>query len=209
MIKVITGAPRSGKTYFAVHHVLHTYFKWDSNLFKWVPLSDKIPFILTNVDGLLVPHHRLDQFLSDIKLTLPQFLTLRYFVPWLDTIDGRPVVLILDESHGPFPANFKDPGSGDPQTSTFFFFGYHGHYPIDIYLITHSWTDLCPSIANRSEFQIDAERRSLSVTGEFRYFYLHPKTREQINKQTIRSDPRIHMSYLSSSGEHRSNEINP
>ncbi|QXE88538.1 hypothetical protein KP003_09125 [Geomonas nitrogeniifigens] len=208
MQKVITGPPRAGKTYWAVRHVLVTYFKWDNELFTWVPKSDKTPFILTNIDGLRIPHVNLDVFLKQQGCTLADFLTLDRVVPFIEKI-GVPFVLLLDEAHGTFPFNFKDKGAGDPQKSTLYFFGYHGHYPIDIYLITHSWTDLCPSIAQRAEYQIDAERRTLSAVGEFRYFYLHPKTQEKLNTQVVKSDKKIHMMYLSSNGEHKTNEIKP
>ncbi len=208
MLKVITGPPRAGKTYWAVRHVLVTYFKWDNDLFTWVPKSDTVPFILTNIDGLRIPHTNLEQFLAQKKLTLPEFLTLKEIVPFIENLN-RPLVLLLDEAHGTFPFNFKDKGAGDTQLSTLYFFGYHGHYPIDIYLITHSWTDLCSSIAQRAEYQIDAERRTLSAVGEFRYFYLHPKTQDKLNTQVVKSDKKIHMMYLSSNGEHKTNEIKP
>lgn len=209
MLKVITGPPRAGKTYWAVRHVLLTYFKWDNELFTWVPKDENaLPFILTNIDGLRIPHHTLELFLKKLNLTLPEFLTLENIVPFVESLTV-PFVLLLDEAHGVFPFNFKDKGAGTPDKSTLYFFGYHGHYPIDIYLITHSWTDLCQSIAQRAEYQIDAERRTMSAVGEFRYFYLHPKTQDKLNTQTVKSDKRIHMMYLSSSGEHKTNEIKP
>lgn len=209
MIKVITGAPRSGKTYLAVRLLLLTYFRWDEELFTWVPKDpENIPFILTNVDGLKVRHQPIDIFLKNKGLTLPQFLTLEYIVPFLDEIKV-PLVLILDEAHGPFPYAFRDKYPDQPEKSTLYFFGYHGHYPIDIYLLTQNWTDLCQSIAQRAEYQIDAERRTMSAFSEFTYYYMHPKTQERINKQVVRSDKKIHMMYVSSSGEHKTNEIKP
>lgn len=212
MLKILTGPPRSGKSFFAVRHILLTYFKWNPELFEWEPKEGKIPFILTNIDGLLVPHAEMSAFLKEQGCTLPEFLTLEKIVPFIEK-EGRPFVLLLDEAHGTFPYNFKDRLSDQPQKSVFYFFGYHGHYPIDLYLISQSWNDLNPTITGKAEFQIDAERRTTSMIGEFKYNYLHPKTMEVMNTQIIKPGPenkKIFMAYKSSSGgEYKTNEVRP
>lgn len=212
MLKILTGPPRSGKTFFAVRHVLLTYFRWNSELFEWEPKEGTIPFILTNIDGLLVPHAEMSAFLKEQGCTLPEFLTLERIVPFIEK-ENRPFVLLLDEAHGTFPYTYKDRLADQPQRSVFYFFGYHGHYPIDLYLITQSWNDLNPTITGKAEFQIDAERRTTSMIGEFKYNYLHPKTMEVMNTQVIKPGPenkKIFMAYKSSSGgEYKTNDVRP
>jgi hypothetical protein len=213
MLKTITGEPRSGKTYLAVHLVLHLYYKWDPDIFQWIKRDDvEIPVILSNIDGLKIPHIRLDQVLATLKLTLPQFFTLRHFIPWMEG-HGKPVIILLDEAQRNFPWDFKDSkesrGGLDPEGSTIHFFEYHGHYPIDIYLLAQNWSRVCQDIVKLSEYQISATPETYRGKNVLRYKYLDPKTMNEIDSQRISKDPRVFMAYRSSSGEYRTNQPRP
>jgi len=207
MQKIITGPPRAGKTLFAIREIILKNYEWDKTFCEWKlkPGIDSFTLI-TNIDGLKIPHINIDEYLADHKIDCSIFFTIDYFERVL-LVEHSRILILLDEAHGYFPSNFKDK-IGDKRQSCFFFFGYHGHYPIDIYLITHHWTDLPQGITHKCEYQIDATKRSLTAVGEFRYNYMSGM--EVVEKITFMPDKRLFAIYDSNRGsEYHSNTIRP
>lgn len=210
-VKVITGVPRSGKSYFAVREVALKHFQWSKDFFEWTSKKDA-PTIITNLEDFRLPHVNFEQFLLENNVDYREFFTLDYFDQVVLPTFGR-VVIILDEAQSYFPPDFKDDravsGGKNRGRSVFFFFEFHGHRPIDIYLIGQLWIAFHPRIIRLGEYQIDAQPKTLSIRkGELSYHFLN-QSQHKIDSASFIVDPKIASLYKSSHGELNSNEIRP
>jgi len=197
MIKVITGAPRSGKSYYAIREIILKNFTWNERFHEWQPLSDDPPTIITNIDGLKIPHVSLLELCHEFQVDVARLCTMRIFDEKI--LPKYPkVVLLIDEAQSYFPLDFKSKET-DRQDNTFFFFEYHGHRPVDIYLIGQLWISFSPRIVRLAEYQIEAVRRHLSIAGELRYHFLSGM--DIIQRVTLKPDKRIFALYQSTQGE--------
>ena len=209
--KVITGVPRSGKSYYSVREVALKHFTWSKDFFEWTPKKDA-PTIITNLEDFRLPHVNFEQFLLENNVDYREFFTLDYFDEFVLPMFGR-VVIILDEAQSYFPPDFKDDravsGGKNRGRSVFFFFEFHGHRPIDIYLIGQLWIAFHPRIVRLGEYQIDAQPKTLSLRkGELTYHFLN-QSQHKIDSASFIVDPKIASLYKSSHGELNSNEIRP
>lgn len=155
-IKIITGKPGSGKTYYAVHHLANNYC--DKKTCKL--LDDKVT-IITNIDSLQLPHLNLEHCFRESKKGPAQFFTEEY----QKIIQKKypKVIYFIDEAQQYFDSKFYD-------KKTFYYFQTHRHLGHDIYLITQSFKLLPYNINELSEREIRAQPRSVSVFGEFKYY---------------------------------------
>jgi len=197
MLKVITGAPRSGKSYYALREIILKNFTFNERFHEWQPLSEDPPTIITNIDGLKIPHVNLNELCQELGVDVAHLCTLRVFDNQVLTKYPK-VVLLIDEAQSYFPSDFKSKET-DRLDNTFFFFEYHGHRPIDIYLIGQLWISFAPRIVRLAEYQIEAVRRHLSFAGELRYHFMSGF--DIINRVTLKPDRRIFALYKSSEGE--------
>ena len=207
-IKVITGVPGSGKSFFAVKEVISKHFEWNDDFNQWVNKTGVT--IISNINGLRLPHVRFKQYLREEGIDYRRFFTVNYFDKILIPRFHK-VVILLDEAQKMFPTNFKDvKGAEDnpEELSNFYFFEYHRHLSSDVYIIGQLWTRFSPNIVNLSEYQIDAQRRSLSVVGEFKYFFRNGF--EVYYKKTLKPDKKIFALYQSTdTEENKGGEIRP
>src|SRR5581483_1584352 len=185
-IRIVEGVPGSGKSYFAVHHLLTKYFRWDSDLSEWVKKDDwSTLVIVTNIDGF--PYSESLEKLVEDAGSLEQFFSYEY----QERLSaGAPYVYLIDEAQGLFPYTYRD-------TRVFLFFQKHRHLGMDIYLITQDADHLAKCLRSLSEFHIVAARRSLSFMGELRYRFVDPQTRECWQTKVLRKDGRIFSFYRS------------
>jgi hypothetical protein len=185
-IRIIEGVPGSGKTYFAVHHLLTKYFDYDKTLdeYKKKPEFSSL-VIVTNIDNFPFATS-LDSLIEKAGST-ENFFTYAYQE---NLSNGVPYVYLIDEVQSLFPYTYRD-------TRVFLFFQKHRHLGMDIYLITQDADHLAKGLRSLAEFHIVAGRRSLSVFGELRYRFVDPQTKECWNTKVLKKDGRIFSFYKS------------
>lgn len=148
-IRIIDGVPGSGKSYYAVNHLVETYVKQKKEI-----------EIITNIDSLLLDHVSLD----DLLLSTP--LETIFSVDWckarIEANQGKPIIFLIDEAQRFFHKKYYD-------VKVFFLFQYHRHLGMDIYLITQNEKLLPMQLTTLSEYVIHSQPRSTSIIGEFKY----------------------------------------
>lgn len=185
-IRIIEGVPGSGKTYFAVHHLLSKYFFFDQSLSEWVRKPEFSSLVLvTNIDRF--PFSVSLDSLIETAGSLEKFFSYEYQE---NLTSGFPYVYLIDEVQSLFPYTYRD-------TRVFLFFQKHRHLGIDIYLITQDADHLAKGLRSLAEFHIVAVRRSLSLAGELRYRFTDPNTRECWHTKVLRKDGKIFSFYRS------------
>jgi len=113
MISIVTGVPGSGKSFYMVNY-LSKFFTFD-DFYKEFHLKDNV-LVISNIDGLKVPHLRLDspQLIGNPdegiqgKYTVEQFFTVANFEKLMEIKRIKNVILLIDEAQRLFPRDFKD-----------------------------------------------------------------------------------------------------
>ncbi len=202
-IKICTGDPRSGKSYYAVWHLTTKFFEFDKILNEYQPkiLKDhsgkRTKFtIITNLENLKLPHIPLEKLLRDYKCIIENERGFRYDpgklfnLPTMQKITAElgVLVFVIDEAHKLFPDKFSDEDCLN-------YFREHGHLGHEWYLITQYWPALSRFITGLAEYEIKVSGRSLSAMGERRYTFL--KGGEKIGGKVLKPDPWIHSLYQS------------
>jgi len=156
MITIIEGKPGSGKTYFSIYHILKKFYIYDNRLHEYFKREPVV--VVSNIDNL-----RLDSVdLSEAVRSRGNKVFSPEYIDELRQIHGvRYVVFLIDEAQRFFDRKFYD-------KEVFFFFQYHRHYSVDIYLITQDVGSLAKELRELAEFNIRAVQRSLALS-DFRY----------------------------------------
>ena len=162
-IRLIQGKIGSGKTYYAVNHVLKSYYTWSDELDSWVPKEKDVDVrVYTNIKNMKLGED-LDKFISDAGGLSP-FFDNKYQETFCMNSN---VIYIIDEAQSGnyFHRKFYD-------VNVFLFFQMHRHLGCDIYLITQDVRCLARELQQLAEYVIKAVRRSNSIGKSFTYkFY--------------------------------------
>ena len=144
-IRLITGVPGSGKTYFFVHHVWKKYFKNPDVL------------VCHNIDGL--------EFGRDIRPDIERaggintLFTVDKFKDYVEYLKEenphKNLVICLDECQQYFPRRSR------PTKDVLFFFQWHRHLELDIWLITQDFKNIHREIYDLVENHFNAAPRSV------------------------------------------------
>src|SRR5262249_13314578 len=103
------------------------------------------------------------------------------------------LVYVIDEAQRFFHSGFRE-------RDVFFFFQYHRHLGVDVYLITQDVKTLALELRNLSEYYVRAVRRTYSLAGEFRYrFFGSPYDDAPFKTKVLRPDGRVFAQYRSMS----------
>jgi len=210
-IKFVSGVPGSGKSYYVMREVILKHFQYNNEFHEWEKKSDSPLNIITNIDGLRLPHISFESHLKEKGISYTQFFTQSYIQKLTEEI-GQ-VIIILDEAQKYFPKSFKEDSSivkaNDFQNSVFYFFEYHRHLDCDVYLMAQLWTRMHPDIVGLCEYQVKAVPRTLSLVGEFRYHLCMGF--DVLSRVTIKADKKIFALYQStvSGNEVKTNQIRP
>lgn len=203
-IKIITGKPRAGKTYFGVWHLVTKYFEFDKILKEFTVKSIKDhagnmvkPIIITNIAEFKLPHITLESLLERFDC-IKVGKNGRYIEPsgffnyetqqQISHELGGILVYVIDEAHELFPCKYYN-------EDCFNYFRRHGHFGHEYYLITQYWPALSNLLTGLAEYEIKAVSRTMSAIGEYRYHYLH--NGEVVEKKILKPDPWIHSLYRS------------
>lgn len=186
MITLVEGSVGSGKTYFAVREVLERYYNFSESDLRWHPRTDIEFSLYSNVDGFLVA--------KDLKEAIAKAGGVSKFF----TVEYQQVfsrlnkhIYVIDEVQQPdfFHRKFYEP-------KVFYFFQYHRHFGIDIYLITQDVYSLARELQCLPEYHVQAVRRSYSFLKEFRYHYMVGN--DIFRRKTYRTDLRVFSAFRSS-----------
>jgi zona occludens toxin (predicted ATPase) len=194
-IMIIDGVPGAGKTYYAVKHLLDTYFSKNAD----GSYQPKKPVkIITNIDGFRLEHENLKEIVNasgGVKVFFSKDFQEKIFEK------HGPVVYVIDEAQMIFDRKFYD-------REIFSWFEYHRHFGQNIYLITQSVSKLPKDVSSLVEYVIRALPRSRSITGkEFRYN--HVSGRDILKRDIVLINKKIFEIYKSAGAEEVEKVSNP
>lgn len=160
MIRIVEAPPRSGKSYYVVNYL--TKFCVYENLYKeWVLKANVL--IISNIEGLKIKHLDLTELLK--RFTVEEFFTIENFQKIKEKYKVQNIVLCIDEAQKIFDRKYYN-------KDVFYFFQYHGHEGIDIFIMTQSISTICNAIPPLCEFIVRVSTRSKSIIGTFRYKFV-------------------------------------
>ncbi len=157
MLRIITGVPGSGKSYYAVHY-LKKFVEYDQLYKEYILRSDVCLF--TNIDSIRVNHKVFNE------KTL-EFLTVEKFREYMQKHNYKRVIMIIDEAQRFFSTEALKQQQNI--NDIYFFFEYHRHLGIDVFLITQSLKALSQRIVSLAEYVIEARPRTISISRIFLY----------------------------------------
>lgn len=157
MIRIVQGNPGSGKSYYAVNY-LSKFCRYEP-LYNEHILNDGV-LVITNIEGLRIKHLHLSDLIA--RYTVEGFFTVENFERIIEKYRCRQVILLIDEAQKVFDSKFYD-------KQVFYFFQYHRHLGIDIFLLTQSVSTISRQLIPLAEFVIEAQPRSKGIGGVFRY----------------------------------------
>lgn len=201
-IRLIFGAPGSGKTYYVVHHLLNNYCRYDKKRGQWSKESSVR--IVHNIDGLVVDGFEdLNKWIARAG-GVDKFFSYQFQEKIKDSVG--PVIYVIDECSDFFPSNYKGEHNG-----VFEYFRKHRHLGHDIYLITQSPSLLPTVLRHLSEMTLKALPRSLSFFGgrELRYNVVVGQSYEVVDKRVLLLSPRIYGAYRSMTANETESIKNP
>ncbi len=186
MITLVEGNIGSGKTYFVVHQILNRYYKFCETEIRWIPRPDMEFTLYSNVDGFHIAKD-LDEAIRKAG-GVSKFFNAEYQQEFARL---NKHIYVIDEVQKPefFHRKFYDP-------KVFYFFQYHRHFGVDIYLITQDVYSVARELQTLPEYRINAVRRSYAYAKEFRYHYMCGK--DIFRRRTLRIDLKVFSAYRSS-----------
>lgn len=183
-IRIISGVPGAGKSFYAVNHIAKHYCKSVGDTFELKPDF----MIVTNIDSLMLDtvdlvqaiekSGSLESFFSD---AVQEKTTKKY------QSQGKRLVYVIDEAQQYFHRRYYDRG-------VFSFFENHRHYGLDIFLITQNSNLLAKDLLSLMEFEIRAVPRTLAIGG---FNYLRKSNKEIIGRSYLKRDKKIFNLYKS------------
>ena len=165
MIRLVGGLPGSGKSYFAANFIAK-YGTYDK-LYQTFIIEKDIK-LFTNLDDLQIQHDSLDECFQ--KYGGPaKFFTVANFTKIRDMWPKAHILVIIDEAQ----RIIDDELLKDKDVA--FFFQYHRHLGIDIFLLTNDISSCSKKVVGLCEFLVMAQPRSKGLPGVFRYKFTDTK----------------------------------
>lgn len=186
MIHIVEGVPGSGKSYYAVNYLIQNFFDYDSFYNEYKEKENKNVLVITNIEDLKVKHLNLDILLD--RFTLEKFFTVDNFERIQKQYRVKNIIVIIDEAQRYFDRKFYN-------KDVFYFFQYHRHLGVDIFLITQSKNTISKELVVLAEYIIRAVPRSLQV-GAFRYKFYDVNGNFLFSK-SLKKDKKVFNAYSS------------
>jgi len=179
MINIVTGPPRAGKSYFITYWLYKNYLTFDNETANYKMKNDAL--LVANVDGLRIPHKKLDDLLRENDMTADQFFC--ESVQKELSIKYPTIIYVVDEAHKYFPAEMSRKSSVAKSVRDYF--AYHGHYNQHFWLLTQDVSSMFQSIVKLAECEYSTVRNSISPPGRFRYNLKVPGKMGSFEKITL------------------------
>lgn len=202
MLYIVNGIPGSGKTYLMMHIFTTTYYKKsDDN--EWIIKENpdnNLPYtIITNIDGLKLPHLNLDEVIKKSGKNILDFFTDTY---QKKVAEKHPnLVYVIDECQRYFDHKINN------RTDVLYFFEWHRHLGLDIYLISQTYKRINRNIQGLEYKRYQATSRLMSIFGEFTYSIYSGK--EQADKKIVRKNKELFTLYKSRERNEQKKSKNP
>lgn len=183
-LRIITGVPGSGKTFYAVNHLAKNYCSLVGDAYE---LKSKYK-IVTNIEGLLLDSVDLESAINKVGSPEKFFsMEVQKKVAEKYQKEKKSLVYIIDESQQFFHRRFYD-------RNVFSFFETHRHLGLDIYLVTQNVNLLAKDLLTLAEYEVRAIPRTLSIGG---FNYLKKSNKEIIGRSFLRKNKKIFALYKS------------
>jgi zona occludens toxin len=184
-IRIIDGVPGTGKTYYAVKHLLDKYFDYDKSIEDYVP--KKPVTLISNIDDLALDHISLKEEMNAAGGVV-EFFKEEYQEQYRHKFESQ-IVYVIDEAQKLFR-------KGDRAlTPIFGYFEYHRHFGQDIYLITQNSRKIATDIVDLVEYVVRATPRIRSMVGELKYRWISDG--ERLKTEAFKPDQRVFNCYKS------------
>jgi hypothetical protein len=179
VLRIILGVPGSGKSYYAVNY-LKQFIKYDK-LYQTLLLDPSV-MLVTNIEDIKVPHLKWEDYLESGMLNIDK--TRQY----MKENQYKRGVFIVDEAQRTL--------SGLKDNEKYFFFEYHRHLGLDIFLIVQTLKALPARLVELTEFVIEAMPRTYAILG-FKYQMKDSKTGLVLYTKVIKIDQEVFKVYKS------------
>jgi len=156
-IYLLTGKPRSGKSYWAVYSTIIKYFNRSKSGLLTLKPEFKDLKIISNIEGLKIPHDSLDDLIVKYGNSDKFFC---YDSQKAISLKYPQIVYLIDECQFFFPEKFSN-------EKVFNWFQLHGHFGQDIYLITQDKSAIPFKLQKYVELHRDALPRSVNLFSSF------------------------------------------
>lgn len=183
-IRIIEGVPGSGKSYYAVRHLVTNYFELSNDEY----VVKKPCTIITNIENFQPDHVSLDEEMKKAG-GVERFFSLEFQDQYRHNYPDV-IVYIIDEAQMIFRR-----ASARSLGDVFAYFEYHRHFGQDVYLVTQNSRKLPPDITALTEYIIVACPRTRSIVGELRYKWVSDG--DIIKREGFKPDKRIFALYKS------------
>jgi len=193
-IRLITGKPGTGKTYYAVKHLKDNYYKKNSRT-RLHELKENVT-VYSNIKNLKLPHENLTEAISEHGL---ETFFSSSFQEKLSETHGS-VVFFIDECQQYFHKKYYN-------QEVFYYFQTHRHLGQDVFLITQDAKLLPGQIVALAENETYAQARSISFFGELKYIVKIGY--ENVDRKVLKKSKEIFNLYKSSNGTELETIRNP
>jgi len=183
-IFICEGKPGSGKSYFAVKYIADYCTTYDEFYEKHFIKDGYL--IVTNIKNLKIDHKNFDLWWEKLG---KKVLTVSFWEEIIKKGGYKKVVLIIDEAQK-YLYGLKD-------KEVFFFFQYHRHLGIDIFLLTQTVKALPKEIVELTEFIYRALPQSRATPFWFIYHLIDIQTKEKLGVKKLKKDPKVFRLYTS------------
>jgi len=183
-IRLITGVPGAGKTYYIVNHILENYCQKFGDTYELK--SDYL--LITNVDELMLDTVSLDDAIKDCE-SLEDFFSVVFQEKISRKYEDKKIIYIIDECQKYFHRRYY-------QRPVFEFFEYHRHMGFDIFLLSQNANLISKDIIGLSEIEVRAVPRTLTIAS---FMYLKKSNKEIIGRVLLRRKKSVFGMYKSMS----------
>lgn len=226
VMKLNTGVPGSGKTYLLVKSFIDLFCTWDKDTGRFILKdSHQEKVLISNIDGLTLPHLDLETLMHERCLQLARTTLLDKGIPGTqdmqDVIDEYyyqfleekvrwffnhafqhqltdkhgPVIYLIEESQRYFDS--KELGRQKWVRDVLFYFEKHRHFGHSIFCDTQHSSKLHKGIVALFETETRAKPRTLSVMGEFKYNEYADGAKTNQLPIVVKPDKRVYQTYKS------------
>lgn len=187
MLKIITGKPGSGKTYYAVHTLL-TECDYDPiyNTYQTKPGTR----VYCSMDKLRMNTQDIDEWIK--KDGLPNVFNAELWEEQITKQYTRNIV-VIDEAQRWFPSHDRT-----IPNSVWYWFEYHRHFGADVILMTQDASSLHRRILNIAENYVVAKPATVRLSHKIFAYNLQCTTSNIVlSRSTIKADEKVFSAYQS------------